>query len=127
MCTGSATRTRGRPGRREPLLGHRGPNARGRTDLAPVVSIATGGVGPREAGAASGVLNRTRQIGASLGLAVLGTAAGRTGHATTVGALDCGCALRMLVGAGVLVLAILVAIFVLPRPTPVTAGAGPTP
>jgi hypothetical protein len=66
------------------------------------------GSGLGRPGAASGVLDSTRQIGASLGLAVLGTAAGRTGHATTVGALDCGCALRMLVGAGVLVLAVLV-------------------
>ncbi len=48
--------------------------------LGPVVSTATGGVAPHEAGTASGLLNSSRQIGASLGLAALGTAAhDRTG------------------------------------------------
>ena len=49
--------------------------------LGPVVSTATIGVAPHEAGTASGLLNSSRQIGASLGLAALGTAAAhRTGH-----------------------------------------------
>ncbi|MBV2365766.1 MFS transporter [Streptomonospora nanhaiensis] len=43
--------------------------------LGPVVSTATAGVAPHESGTASGLLNSSRQIGASLGLAVLGTAA----------------------------------------------------
>ncbi|TYC64541.1 MFS transporter, partial [Streptomyces sp. CB01881] len=54
--------------------------------LAPAVSIATAGVAAHETGSASGLLNSTRQIGASLGLAALGTAAhDRTGrHVTPV-------------------------------------------
>ena len=52
--------------------------------LGPVVSTATIGVAPHEAGTASGLLNSSRQIGASLGLAVLGTAAARrTGPRST--------------------------------------------
>jgi len=90
--------------------------------LAPAVSIATGGVLPHEAGAASGVLNSTRQIGASLGLAALGTvAADRTGKVVTAGSLNAGYALGMLVGAGMLAVAVLVAVFVLPRPARATA------
>ncbi|WP_326618782.1 MFS transporter [Streptomyces decoyicus] len=90
--------------------------------LAPAVSIATGGVMPHEAGAASGVLNSTRQIGASLGLAALGTVANdRTGNAITPDSLTDGYAVGMLVGAGILVCAVLIATFVLPRPARATA------
>ncbi|MGW1289877.1 MFS transporter [Streptomyces sp. NPDC002586] len=94
--------------------------------LAPAVSIATGGVQPHEAGAASGVLNSTRQIGASLGLAALGTvAADRTGHMVTAGSLNDGYALGMLVGAAILLCAVLIAVFVLPRPAPADAAHKP--
>ncbi|MFH8386253.1 MFS transporter [Kitasatospora sp. NPDC018058] len=89
--------------------------------LAPAVSIATGGVQPHEAGAASGVLNSTRQIGASLGLAALGTvAANRTGSVLTPATLNDGYALGMLVGAGLLACGVLIALFVLPRPARAT-------
>jgi MFS family permease len=78
--------------------------------LAPLVSTATGGVAPEEAGTASGLLNSSRQIGASLGLAALGTAAhDRTGAQTTVSALNDGyalalrlCAVLLLFGAVIL-------------------------
>lgn len=90
--------------------------------LGPVVSTATIGVAPREAGTASGLLNSSRQIGASLGLAVLGTAAAsRTGQAATPRALSDGYALGLTVSAALLLAAVLIALTVLPR----TRLAGP--
>lgn len=89
--------------------------------LGPVVSTATAGVAPHETGAASGLLNSSRQIGASLGLAALGTAAQhRTGQATTAEALTDGYALGLTLGATLLVTAALIALTVL-RPTSPTA------
>nr|WP_237323495.1 MFS transporter [Streptomyces sp. MOE7] len=85
--------------------------------LAPVVSLATAGVAPRETGTASGLLNSSRQIGASLGLAVLGTAAHQhTGRVTTPGTLNDGYALGLTLGAALLLVAVLIALTVL-RPT----------
>ncbi|MFE9331813.1 MFS transporter [Streptomyces sp. NPDC006925] len=87
--------------------------------LGPVVSTATAGVAAHEVGTASGLLNSSRQIGASLGLAVLGTAAQhRTGGAVTPEALDAGYALGLRVGAGLLAAAVLVALLVLRRSGP---------
>ncbi|MEV5414196.1 MFS transporter [Thermopolyspora sp. NPDC052614] len=84
--------------------------------LGPVVSTATAGVASHEAGTASGLLNSSRQIGASLGLAVLGGAAhARTGPAVTPEALSDGYALGLTLGAALLVAAVLIALVVLPR------------
>ncbi len=92
--------------------------------LGPVVSTATAGVALHEAGTASGLLNSSRQIGASLGLAALGTAAhDRTGQVATPEALNAGYALGLTLGAVLLVAAVLVALIVLPRTGPPSPGA----
>jgi hypothetical protein len=84
--------------------------------LGPVVSIATAGVAPHETGTASGLLNSSRQIGASLGLAVLGAAAQhRTGQTATPSALTDGYAFGLTLGAALLATAVLIALTVLPR------------
>ncbi|MFI7340907.1 MFS transporter [Streptomyces sp. NPDC050085] len=82
--------------------------------LGPVVSLATAGVAAHESGTASGLLNSSRQIGASLGLAALGTAAQhRTGTATTIEALNSGYALGLALGAALLLAAAVIALTVL--------------
>lgn len=86
--------------------------------LAPVVSVATAGVAPHEAGTASGLLNSSRQLGASLGLAALGTAAQQRAGATgSPESLNAGYALGLSLGAALLVAAVLVAVAVLRRAT----------
>ncbi|WP_329021914.1 MFS transporter [Streptomyces sp. NBC_01423] len=84
--------------------------------LAPVAAAATTGVAAREAGMASGLMNSSRQLGGSIGLAALATvAAHHTGTATGPAALNDGYALGLAVAAAVFVLAAIVAIGVLPR------------
>lgn len=91
--------------------------------LAPVVSVATAGVGTHETGVASALLNSSRQIGAALGLAALGTAAyHRSGHAGTPQALTNGYALGLTLDTVLLVAAVLVALTVLRRPIPKATG-----
>lgn len=87
--------------------------------LGPVVSTATAGVAPHETGTASGLLNSTRQIGASLGLAALGTAAhDRTGRTVTPETLNDGYALGLSLSAALLATAVVVALTVLRRTGP---------
>jgi predicted MFS family arabinose efflux permease len=94
--------------------------------LGPVVSTATAGVAPREAGTASGLLNSSRQIGASVGLAALASVAQhRTGLAATPAALTGGYALGLRLGAALLVAAALIALVVLRRASPAAAAARP--
>jgi hypothetical protein len=69
-----------------------------------------------ETGTAAGLLNSSRQIGASLGLAALGTAAQhRTGRTATPAALNDGYALGLSLSAALLVAAVLIALTVLRR------------
>lgn len=92
--------------------------------LGPVVSTATAGVAAHETGTASGLLAASRQIGASLGLAALGTAAhARTGRTATPETLTAGYGLGLTLGAVLLAAAVLIALTVL-RPSPRPA-AGP--
>ncbi|WP_242613942.1 MFS transporter [Actinomadura roseirufa] len=84
--------------------------------LGPLVSLATAGVAAHETGTASGLLASSRQIGASLGLAALGTAAHhRSGSARTPEALNDGYALGLALSAVLLAAAALIALTVLRR------------
>ncbi|MER7823258.1 MFS transporter [Streptomyces sp. NPDC096097] len=90
--------------------------------LGPVTSLATLGVASHETGTAAGLLNSSRQIGASIGLAVLGAAAhrraGGTATPTTPTTLNDGYALGLSLGAVLLAAAVLVALTVLGRSAP---------
>jgi EmrB/QacA subfamily drug resistance transporter len=84
--------------------------------LAPVVSVATADVEAHESGVASALLNSSRQVGAALGLAVLGTAAyHRTGGLDSAAALTRGYALGLTLDVALVVAAVVVALAVLPR------------
>jgi EmrB/QacA subfamily drug resistance transporter len=95
--------------------------------LGPVVSTATMNVAAHETGTASGLLNASRQIGASLGLATLGTAAARrTGLHDDVAHLTAGYALGLALSATLLVAAALIAFTVLPSGSRPRESISPT-
>ncbi len=94
----------------------------------PLAAAATSGVDRSEAGLASGLLNTSRQIGGSLGLAILATLASshslaleRTGVATGHALAD-GFARAFLIG-GAIGIAAFVASFIVPA----RSGASPSP
>ncbi|MFJ5259432.1 DHA2 family efflux MFS transporter permease subunit [Streptomyces sp. NPDC088387] len=84
----------------------------------PLASLATSGTAPGDAGLVSGLINTSRTMGGSLGLAVLSTlAAARTADSggTDVEALNEGYALAFRVGAAVLALGAVVMAVWLPK------------
>jgi len=92
----------------------------------PIIGAATAGVGPRQHGVASGVLNTTRMVGGALGLAVLATvAASRTSHVADGGPVDADALVAgfqgaYLVAAGAMLLAAALAWLLPPRRRPPT-------
>ncbi|MDQ0962273.1 EmrB/QacA subfamily drug resistance transporter [Streptomyces sp. B4I13] len=85
----------------------------------PLASLATSGAGPGEAGLVSGLVNTSRTMGGSLGLAVLSAlAASRTAGRGTPQALTEGYALAFRTGTGVLLAGAALMLLWLPRRIP---------
>jgi EmrB/QacA subfamily drug resistance transporter len=82
----------------------------------PLAALATSGAAPGEAGLVSGLVNTSRTMGGSLGLAIMSTiASARSAGSVTPRALTEGYALAFRVGAGVLVGGVVVMLVWLPR------------
>jgi Na+/melibiose symporter-like transporter len=95
----------------------------------PLAALATSGAAPGEAGLVSGLVNTSRTMGGSLGLAVMSTlAAARTAGSTGREALTEGYALVFRTGAGVLVGGAVLMWVWLPRRVPAgVSGVGAAP
>ncbi|MFE9935302.1 DHA2 family efflux MFS transporter permease subunit [Streptomyces hirsutus] len=82
----------------------------------PLAALATSGTAPEEAGLVAGLINTSRTMGGSLGLAVLSTlAAARTGGSTTPEALTEGYALAFRTGTAILAVGVVLMWLWLPR------------
>ncbi|MFD9906947.1 MFS transporter [Streptomyces sp. NPDC059063] len=81
----------------------------------PLASLATSGADPGDAGLVAGLINTSRTMGGSLGLAILSTvAASRTGERSGTGALADGYAQAFLWGGGFLVAAVVLVLVWMP-------------
>ena len=99
--------------------------------LLAVTLVGTTGVSHKDAGAAAGLLNTSRQLGGAIGLAVLVTIAATTTshaihHSSYVAALVHGYHVAFLVDAGIMLVAALSAL-ALPAAAPATATVGEAP
>ncbi|MEV1018876.1 MFS transporter [Streptomyces sp. NPDC050264] len=84
--------------------------------MTPLASLATSGAAPGDAGLVSGLVNTSRTLGGSLGLAILSTvAASRSAGSADPSALTRGYAAAFLCGAGILALAVVVLRVWMPR------------
>ncbi|NEB75220.1 MFS transporter, partial [Streptomyces sp. SID14478] len=84
--------------------------------MTPLASLATSGAAPGDAGLVSGLINTSRTLGGSLGLAILSTvAASRSAGSAAPASLTRGYAAAFLCGAGILVVAVVVLLTWMPR------------
>ncbi|EGX56191.1 transmembrane transport protein [Streptomyces zinciresistens K42] len=84
----------------------------------PLAALATSGARPGEAGLVSGLINTSRTMGGSLGLAIMSTiAAARSGGSTSPAALTDGYALVFRTSTGILLAGALLMLLWLPRTT----------
>ncbi|MFB6672407.1 DHA2 family efflux MFS transporter permease subunit [Streptomyces sp. NPDC056390] len=93
--------------------------------MTPLASLATSGAAPGDAGLVSGLVNTSRTLGGSLGLAILSTvAADRSGGGTGAEDLTVGYAAAFRWGAGILLVAVVLLVTWMPRAKEVRQAAG---